>query len=678
VLIAIVLCALLVATAALGASALRPASTASWLLTGYALAAAEVVLLAVVLSPFRAYDRPGLAGAEAVLTCVAAAAWWRTGRPLPDLRGPRELASEIRHDPVLLLLAGGVVAGIVYGLFVGLAAAPDTWDSLTYHLSRAAWWRQHDGVAWIPGVIDERVNAFPPNAELAVLYTLVAAASDRVATLPQLVSELALLVAVYGIACRLGSTRRAALFAALVFATLPMVALQSSTTQTDLVIAALAASTAYFLLGSATVETLLAGLAMGLALGAKLTVVLVLPVLIGLAALRGRAQLAWFGVASTCSFLVLSSWVYLRNVDHTGSPLGEGVGRVEHEADPSLVGSLSTAIRVSYRFLDLSGLGVLDRTAAVAGAALALAAALGCVVLLPRRGVLATTARLYGAALLAPFAAWLAVTVLAFVVSRSFAHSGIPANPAETTGTSFAWGVNESAHEDVSYFGPLGALLLLVALVVLYRALRGRTTRERALLALSIPVFVVGIALTYRYNAWLGRFFVVPVALTAPLLAVFHRRRPIALAVAVTALCWLALTHADNQLKPTGFGGTTPIWKLSRAEALALTFGGRNGLDRAVTELDRAIGVDGCVGAYLGIDQASYPLFGPSLDRRVVFLDRDDPAADAERRGLGAVVIRPVSARSRFEGTADWTVRLLGDGYWALATRTSHDSGCRS
>ena len=74
-------------------------------------------------------------------------------------------------------------------------------------------------------------------------------------------------------------------------------------------------------------------MAVGVALGVKLTVILVLPVFVLLAAIRGVQRLAWF-VGSTFVFgLLLAGPGLLRNLIHTGRLLGHGGGRTEHEWD---------------------------------------------------------------------------------------------------------------------------------------------------------------------------------------------------------------------------------------------------------------------------------------------------------------------------------------------------------
>src|SRR5204863_3734079 len=85
--------------------------------------------------------------------------------------------------------------------------------------------------------------------------------------------------AVAGIARRLGLTLRQALFGALLFATLPVVILQSSTALNDLVFGSFLACCAYFLFTWRPVTLSLAALALGLAIGTKITALLGLPLL---------------------------------------------------------------------------------------------------------------------------------------------------------------------------------------------------------------------------------------------------------------------------------------------------------------------------------------------------------------------------------------------------------------
>ncbi|MGH3131054.1 MAG: glycosyltransferase 87 family protein, partial [Gaiellaceae bacterium] len=271
----VVASAALAVTALLAAFALR----LSWpgtLLAAYLVAQAAVVLLAELLSVVHGIGRTGYLLGEGVLLVAAIGLWHRRGRPRPPR--PDIPWASLRRHPVVVLLALVVGAALVFQAVLVASVPPNNWDSMLYHLSRAAAWYQSGAVEYHPAATD-RENIFPPNAEIQILYTLVFLGRDTLAALPQLAAEIALLVGIFGVSRRLGFARSASAFAALLFATLSEVALQATTTQNDLVVAAAVVAAAYFILGRSRVDLALAGLAVGLALGTKLTAVFALPVL---------------------------------------------------------------------------------------------------------------------------------------------------------------------------------------------------------------------------------------------------------------------------------------------------------------------------------------------------------------------------------------------------------------
>ena len=81
---------------------------------------------------------------------------------------------------------------------------PNNWDSLTYHLARVAAWHQSHGIHWIANAPTGRLNEFQPLAEQQILFLFVATGSTALYALPQYVAQIAIILAVYGGARRLG------------------------------------------------------------------------------------------------------------------------------------------------------------------------------------------------------------------------------------------------------------------------------------------------------------------------------------------------------------------------------------------------------------------------------------------------------------------------------------------
>src|SRR4029077_1671868 len=109
-----------------------------------------------------------------------------------------------------------------------LEGSPNNWDSLASHLSRAPAWHQYGGIHWIANAPTGRLNEFQPLAEQEILFVFVATGSTALFALPQYVGQLAILLAVYGTARRLGYTAQSAARSSALLAMLSLIALEST------------------------------------------------------------------------------------------------------------------------------------------------------------------------------------------------------------------------------------------------------------------------------------------------------------------------------------------------------------------------------------------------------------------------------------------------------------------
>src|SRR6266508_2958549 len=575
----------LVAVAALASAAALRLSLAGTLLGAYLVGSAEVVLIAEALSPFHAIGRVGYLACETALAGAAVVVWRRVGSPRPSL--PRV---SLRCHPLLLVLATAVGIALVFELVLATTTVPNNWDALTYHLSRAAAWYQQGSLGWLDAHT-LRENIFPPNAEIEALFTMVFTHGDRLTALPQYVAELALLVAIFGIARRLGFGRADAVFASLLFATLSEVVLQAT-----------------------RADTALTGLALGLALGTKLTAVYALPVLALLAVLTlPRRRLAGLAAASAVAFVAVGSFAYVENVVHGHGPLGPREVRMPFTPEVSPGGTVSTASRVLYRFADLSGY----------------AADIRVRVTVMNAGIFA------------------------------FDKLGIDAEPVGATQRPFYFIPNIRANEDVSFFGPLGAFLLVPLLLGYCGAfVVRRTSGKKAALALALPLFAVELAVTYKYNEWLGRFMIVPVALGTALVARVYAARLVSGIFAVMGIVFLAFALVHNERKPLD------VWSLSRVGQQELTFEG-GGPSPSLRGIATLVPQDTRIGVLLADEDFDYPLYGAHLSRRLVPLPADEPLRAARSLGLQWVVIGNVAT----QGDSGWTGVRFRDNWDLVAPK---------
>ena len=406
-------------TAGLAGATLRLPAFTGFLLAAYVLAASEIVALTEVLSLFHWVGALGYLVGELALLVLVLAIWNQRGRPRAPL--PTARLSAVRGHPALAFLALTIGIAVCYQAFLVLGTPSNTWDSHAYHLARAAEWYQRGAVEYYP-THSASVNATQPNAEILTLYTFALAGRDTLAAAPQFFAELASLAAVYGIAIRLGFARASAAFAALLTGTLSQIVLQSVTTQNDLLAASFLATALYFVLGRTTPELALAGLVLGLAVGTKATVVVGLPLLLLAAVLVLDRRHVLRGAALACAgFALVGAYGYVLNVVHTGRVLGDpsALGPLR-QPDLAFSGVISSTARLGYNFMDLSGYPIARD----------------------------------------------ATRPIEVVGSRLFRVARIPVNPTSSTvlgpfAAPFTFELNRRAEETRSYFGPLGALVLL-------------------------------------------------------------------------------------------------------------------------------------------------------------------------------------------------------------------------
>ena len=563
-------------------------------------------------------------------------------------------------DPVaatFLLVVGALLA---YELVLVLTAPADNWDSLTYHLSRVAAWMQHEGVYRIPNAPTPRMNEYQPLAEQQVLYLFVATGRGALFALPQYLAQAAILLAIYGAARRLGFLPRPAACAALLFAMFSLVALQSTTSQNDLVAASFPAVALCLLLSSGTVlEPALAGAAIGIGLGAKLTIALVLPVLLVLAVARGRKVIGAALAGAAVGFAGIGICGYALNLANTGHVLGYLGTHIDTPSyeQPLHPSSFATTVDVLYGTLDLSVFS--DRVIRWLwiGGIVAAAAGAGYAWKRGRRW----SALVIGTAIAAPFFSPLLMIHAGDGIASLARGWGFPVRGHGGN----VGGVVRTAQGAV--FGPVGAMAFLgIPFVTLAAFVARRVGWRHLVLVAAVPLFYVLLGHEI-YNYFMTRFLLVPAALVAPLFALFLSRRAVAAAFLAVAAAAVVLVVIQDPLRPLenrhGFG---PPWQLTQVQAAYLT--DETGVGPAVASYARHVPAHACVGAVLGGDEPAYFLSGPRLQHKVVYLPVADAVLEAYRHLLSYVVIstgpnRWAAGEFRKNG---WTIRSLG-GYWLLA-----------
>jgi hypothetical protein len=607
-LLGLLLLALLSASGLLVATALRIRRPAELIVAVYIVASAEIVGLSLLLSPFDAFTRGALLAGLVALCAAAFAVWVLVGahRPPSLPRLPRTIA---HRDGPLLVLAIGVVLGLAYVVALIVGTPPNGWDPLNYHLARAAFWVQSDGVGYISDAYDQRLNFNPPNGEIGFAFVLALTRDENLVGFVQFFAALAAATGVFAIARRIGLRRREACFGALAFLSLPLVALQASGAKNDLIVGAYLVAAALFLLSDSPLEISLGCIATALAAGTKFTAAYGLVILLALVLLAPHRARRRLGVAALVFGALVGSYWYVVNAHETGRLLGDQSNVPGLTAPLHPPENVLTAFGALVDTLDLSGARGAD-IAFYAIAALALA-------------LILTSWRQRGIGALAVGAA----PLLFLLVSE---HLGRPAllhldnalgHPKGYVGTGNPAASPTIASDTASCYGPAGLILAIGALLAAVRLARRRLLPPTAVVVALAPVAAyVLVSLTLTYNPWLGRFLVFPIALSATLWGLALRSSTAGWAAAALATVTLSLSLVHYAEKPSGLrlldrgAGRASVWTMARWQV-------QSQHDPAIGPvfefLDKDVPRSTTIALALSANDFGYPAFGPNLDRRV-------------------------------------------------------------
>ena len=469
------------------------------------------------------------------------------------------------------LFAVFIIFIVLMNLLLALYFPPNNWDSMTYHLARVAQWMQNGSIRHFP-TYESRQLYSAPNSEMLILWTMVFLKSDVLANAIQWIMYISLGAGIYKMATLMDYTRPASLFAACLFLGLPEVILQSSTTQNDLVVTFFLFS--WFLLfiygakRQKIVPLIFSGLALGLAVGTKGTVfyaapafIVVVAVLVTHYRIRFKQLLVWVG-ACIIGVLLLGSYNYLLNYSTFGNILSDP-SHMERIRNGSFLSSLCLYL---YQMIDPAGLPQV-----------------------------------------------IAEPLMAFKISTVREFADVPSHiiPGIT-----ALGI----HEDCNWFGPVGFISIIVAVFQAVKS--GRKEPLKWCLLFVVVGFTLSLAYLQAWSPWKGRYFILPMAFIAPLMASVYpsnrneRSKKIITYALILLTAWISLyVILFNQRKP--IHNFKQVVNMSSVEKRVVLGGFPRFMPAAL--LQYALIDDGSrVGlAFLG-DAWTYLYFGDNINRIII------------------------------------------------------------
>lgn len=419
-------------------------------------------------------------------------------------------------DPWIAVSAVIGLAGVTF--VVALVAAPNTWDSMTYHLPRVMHWAQNASVGYYPTAIS-RQNENPSGAEVLLLHLYLLTGNDRLFNLVQWGGYIGSAVACSLAAGFLGAPVAGQWLAALSAMSIPMVVLQSTSTQTDLAAAGWIMTALVFLYRRMNegrrLDLVLAGLSAGLAVMTKGTVAVFLPFLLFFIIFsfrrRGKKALLDVLVIGLCVALIMGGWVW----------------------------RYGQAARQGLLVREAEGLFLKDREPGILASNVIKQAASECV--LPFRPVVEGCAR---------------------VTAELHRALGIKVDDERTTGGPIRHMFLIGMALDEDYAGNFLHLLVFTGIAVVGLFIGGASVRWYALCWFGVMLLFGAV---FKWQPWINRLHVPGLIAAAPLAGAFLGRFRVAGWLLSAVFLFMGLTAAlYNNTRP--LVGANTIWNVSREQ----------------------------------------------------------------------------------------------------------------
>jgi len=620
----------------------RLSNRSAWLMALYLICSANVVLSSCIASSFHVMNqRWVLLVLHMLIGGIGWLMWKYAGQPALwfSSQGVKEIFETdwLRREPILALLSLSIFVSYIFALAQIILIPQNNVDSLSTHLSRIGFWRQYGSLLPWPTYMLNQLW-YPINAQLQTYWTLLFLGNDRLVGGVQWLAALICGLGVFGMARLFGYHRRQSAFAALIFLSFPLVALQATTTQTDLVTAAFFIPAVYFLVLGIKENQYsilsLSAISVGLGVGVKKSYFLLLPVLAVIALLvvfqygrRTWKPLLYWSINMLVGIALLGSYIYIVNWKYFGNPFGSPtlinyliempqsrnesptvmphlarLTRVNAEVIPkskdSLPGSdiflevIYNAPRLLYQAVDTSGLPrPLDGYSHKVKMRLARA-----------------------------FFQWIG-------------FDEIEGTAYTAPGHAFSFSEKNINEESHAWYGPLSVLLLFPTLLL--QSWRGARRRSYLMLIPGVALLIfLPLEIIFRpgWDPYQGRYFAPLVALCSPFMATWFKEKGDSIhewLFSGLAIMILAVTLLYNPSKPTlgKFADEFHVWSNSRAFVQTIQ---RKNNRHVYYMVEEFVPAETTLGYYIPYFFLDYPLFGENVSRRLVSIYSPAQIADPQ------------------------------------------------
>ena len=331
---------------------------------------AQVVLTFEILSLFQAISMYNVLLINFLFCLITGFLWIKKDKPfyIPDLKNTfKRITAALKRDKVLMIISFGFVFFILTAILLNLFMPVISFDSLTYHLNRAAFWMSQGSLNHFD-IPDNRNLVMPINSEILYLWVLVFVKNDIGLGFFSFFGYIASIFSVYTILDITGFSERRKLWTVFMLSSLASVIAEASGMETDILIAGLVLSSITLFLTALKEEKKLpliffSSLAYALAMGTKSPSVITFPgvfLLLVFLTLQNNKKdfykpLAAFLIMIFANFIIFSSYNYILNFIDYGNFLGSEAAVALHSFRGGVKAVIANFIRYIFMLFDFSG-----------------------------------------------------------------------------------------------------------------------------------------------------------------------------------------------------------------------------------------------------------------------------------------------------------------------------------
>jgi hypothetical protein len=593
----IAVCSLLLSVYLL-ACLLKPVNLLETILFSFCIATALIAVWGYILSPFSQLAELSAWAWIGCATTIIALLLFVALKPgfIPlhkQIRASVRIIAEwystqtTRYEKAVIVPMAVVSSALaIFNLALVILIPPASWDSMTYHLPRMAYYLQQGNFSFFGANYWAQV-VHPKNSAALLIYTfLTTGRNENLTQLVQYISYLIFVLCIYGISMKVGLNRTQGVFSALVGSLLIVGIIQIITAQNDLSLAAYFGAVTYGILAfrerPRAEYLLISGLGIASALGTKSSALAALPSIVVIAVYAlvyqvdkktALKNLLRFGVFTFLFMLalVLPSG-YIENYQRFGSPIGPQDVRRMHSFESQSLGYIMkggfyNTLRFGFDILSFDGL--------------------------PQ------TESVKKAQYLIRFIPKQITSLLGIDLESDFAVGFSPFDL--TVDRTNGWGV-------------LGFGMIWAAVVLALFRFAGN--KDAFILSVAAVIFFLAQSFSGPYDTARGRYFLICALFAVPVSGIWIAFKPkwlkIYLAVVLFAGCVCAISVAIN-------AGSL----FSKDRIQQLMFRNPKYYER-IKAFDFATPKDAVVAVYLYPNTYEYPLFGQHLTRTIIPINSFD------------------------------------------------------